>query len=53
MDIIFKISKFFPKIRATIEALLEQFASENLRESNRKGKIAAMKAQRRLIVASQ
>lgn len=45
--------KYYPKYRNLISSLLEESAKDTLNENIRVGRMAAMKARRRLIQASQ
>lgn len=46
------MAKYFPKMQRMIETVLDEHADSIVSENARVGKIAAMKAQRRLIEAS-
>jgi hypothetical protein len=53
LEEVFRICRRYPRLKQLIERLLEQHMGEFLVESVRTGKIAAMKAQHRLMVASR
>ena len=48
-----KIAKNFPKIKKMLSHLIESEAIASLNENLKNGKVASMKAQRRLIEANQ
>ena len=53
LEEVFRICRQYPRLKQLIEHLLEQHMGEFLVENVRTGKIAAMKAQHRLMVASR
>lgn len=53
MSRVFQIAKHYPKVRTAIESMLEEQTGSALLENKKVGKVASMKAQRRLIMASQ
>lgn len=50
---ILKIAKHCPKVKNLISRLLQEQSCTNLTQNLKNGKVAAMKAQRRLIETSQ
>ena len=53
MERLITMVKYQPKFKHMLEKVLEEQAEENICENARKGKVAGMKAQRRLIEARQ
>ena len=53
LERVIKMSKNYPKIRKIIERLIDEEGGAHADDNLRNGKLASMKAQRRLIEANQ